>query len=86
MSTISVLLPIYYKESVDVINKCLNSMISQTVRPNQIVCALDDPSTPDIEDAIDVFEKESGIKVIKLYCKRGICIGSILYVVVQNFT
>ncbi len=86
MSTISVLLPIYYKESVDVINKCLNSMISQTVRPNQIVCALDDPSTPDIEDAIDVFEKESGIKVIKCYCKRGSGLGAILNVGVQHCT
>ena len=53
MSTISVLVPIYYKENIKTINKCLTSIASQTVKPEEIVCALDEPSTPEIEEIID---------------------------------
>ncbi len=86
MSTISVLLPIYYKESVEVINKCLRSMLEQTIRPDEIVCALDDPSTPEIEATIDSFANQSGIRTVKCYCKRGSGLGAVLNVGVKNCT
>ncbi len=86
MSTISVLLPIYYKESAEVINKCLNSIIQQTVKPDEIVCALDDPSTPEIEAIIDVFSHQNSIRLIKCYCKRGSGLGAVLNIGVLNCT
>lgn len=86
MSTISVLLPIYYKESTEVINKCLNSIIKQTVKPDEIVCALDDPSTAEIEAIIDDFSHRSTIKIIKCYCKRGSGLGAVLNIGVRNCT
>ena len=84
MSTISVLVPIYYKEKVETINKCLSSMVSQTVKPNEIVCALDDPSTSEIEKAIDTFAQENDIKIVKCYCERGRGLGAVLHVGVEN--
>ena len=84
VSTISVLLPIYYKESVDVIDKCLNSIITQTIRPDEIVCALDDPSNPEIEKTIDEFARQCEIKIVKCYCKRGSGLGAVLNVGVKN--
>lgn len=84
MSTISVLLPIYYKESVSVIEKCLQSMLQQTVKPDEIVCALDDPSTDEIEAAIDRFAEKSGIKIVKCYCRRGSGLGAVLNIGVQH--
>ena len=78
MSTISVLLPIYYKESVQVISQCLNSMIAQSVKPDEIVCALDDPSTQEIESAIDSFARQNQVVIAKCYCKRGSGLGAVL--------
>lgn len=86
MSTISILLPIYYKESISVINNCFNSIFEQTIRPNEIVCALDDPSTSEIEDMIDRLMSKTDIKIIKCYCKRGSGLGAILNNGVQNCT
>ena len=84
MSTISVLLPIYYKESSVVIKKCLNSMLEQTIKPDEIVCALDDPSTNEIEQVVDNFRDSSGIKIVKCYCKRGSGLGAVLNAGVQH--
>lgn len=84
MSTISVLLPIYYKESTTIIKKCLDSMLEQTVRPDEIVCALDDPSTPEIEETIDSYAINQGIKIVKCYCKRGSGLGAVLNTGVLN--
>lgn len=86
MSTISVLLPIYYKESAEVISKCLDSMLRQSVKPDEIICALDDPSTSAIERIINAFSNNSGIRVVKCYCKRGSGLGAVLNVGILNCT
>lgn len=86
MSTISVLVPIYYKENIETIEKCLVSIAAQTVRPNEIVCALDDPSTPEIENTLDMFAKTNNIKIVKCYCKRGSGLGAVLRIGVENCT
>lgn len=78
MSTISVLLPIYYKESAQTVTACLRSLTEQTVRPDEIVCALDNPSAPEIEKAIDRFANESGVPLVKCYCERGSGLGAAL--------
>lgn len=84
MSTISVLLPIYYRESIEVINKCLNSMLKQTVKPNEIVCVLDNPNTPEIETTIDKFADSTDILVVKCYCNRGSGLGAVLNIGIQH--
>ena len=84
MSTISVLIPIYYKENIETVKSCLASMETQTVIPDEIVCALDDPSTDEIEKAIDSFAAKNEIKVVKCYCKRGSGLGAVLKIGVDN--
>lgn len=84
MSTISILLPIYYKESIVTIKKCFDSILEQTIQPDEIVCALDNPSTSEIEVAVDEFAGSCGIKVVKCYCKRGSGLGAVLNIGVQN--
>ena len=86
MSTISVLVPIYYKENIKTINKCLTSIASQTVKPEEIVCALDEPSTPEIEEIIDTFARVNEIKIVKCYSKRGSGLGAVLRIGVDNCT
>ena len=53
MSTISVLIPIYYKEKKETIFNCLDSILKQSVKPDEIVFALDDPSSDEIEETIN---------------------------------
>lgn len=84
VSTISVLVPIYFKENVETIKKSLASMASQTAKPDEIVCALDDPCTTEIEETIDGFAIENKIKIVKCYCKRGSGLGAVLNIGVVN--
>lgn len=86
MSTISVLIPVYHKESTEVIHKCLNSISEQTVRPDEIVCVLDEPNPPEIEEAIDKFADSTDISIVKCYCKKGSGLGAVLNTGVQHCT
>ena len=84
MSTVSVLIPVYFKESSETVLKCLNSMTKQTVTPDEIVFALDDPSSEELEKAIDDYAAISSIKIVKCYCPRGSGLGAVLNVGVNN--
>ena len=84
MSTISVLIPVYFKEKPETVLKCLDSMINQTVIPDEMVFALDDPSSLEIERVLDEFASKSPIKVVKCYCPRGSGLGAVLKVGVEN--
>ena len=86
MSTVSVLIPIYYKESVDNIQKCFASIANQQLVPNEIVCALDDPSSPKIEQELDEPSKKYSFRIVKCYCPRGSGLGAVLNVGVENCT
>lgn len=78
MTTVSVLIPIYYKESIDTIRKCFGSIAGQSYKPTEVVCTLDDPSTPEIEVELDKQAEDTGLKVVKCYCKRGSGLGAVL--------
>ena len=52
MEDISICMPIYYKESAETIRRCFDSLMKQTILPKQIVCALDDPSEPEVEECL----------------------------------
>lgn len=86
MSTVSVLIPIYYKENTEVILKCFNSIALQTKIPDEVVCALDDPSTNEIEKALDKVKEETKLNIVRVYCKRGRGLGAVLEVGVKKCT
>ena len=83
--SISVLIPIYYEESAKTIQKCFDSIVNQTIQPTEIVCALDLPSTPEIEMELDR-QKRTGLKIVKCYCKRGSGLGAVLNTGVKHCT
>ena len=59
-------------------------MTCQTLVPDEIVFALDDPSTDEIEKVIDDFASTSSVKIVKCYCPRGSGLGAVLHVGVEN--
>lgn len=84
MSSVSVLIPIYYKESVQTIQKCIASIANQDLQPDEIVCVLDDPSTPEIEVTLDEEKEKRGLNIVKCYCQRGRGLGAVLNVGVNH--
>ena len=49
MADFSVLMSLYYKETASNLRECLNSMLSQTVLPSEIVIVKDGPLTDELE-------------------------------------
>ena len=45
----SVLMSIYKKENVDYFKECIDSLLNQTILPNEIVIVKDGPLTPELD-------------------------------------
>lgn len=58
MEKYSVLVSLYYKEKPDFFRAAIQSMISQTVKPDEIVVVEDGPLTDALYEEIDSFKKE----------------------------
>lgn len=86
MAKVSVLLPVYYKESVENLHVCLASIENQTLVPDEIVLALDEPSNSEIESEIEKFSSKTSISVRRCYIKRGSGLGAVLRCGVENCT
>ncbi len=86
MTDVSVCIPIYYKESVDTIKQCFKSLFKQTVKPKEIVCILDDPSSPEIEELLGTIKEESKINIKLCYCKRNSGLGAVLKMGIEQCT
>ncbi len=54
----SVLMSVYYKENPVFLIQSIESMINQTVKPNEIVLICDGPLTKELNDIIDKFNIE----------------------------
>lgn len=55
---ISVLMPVYYKEKVEYFRQALDSIINQTVKPNQIVIIKDGKLTEQLNKTIEMYKNE----------------------------
>lgn len=51
----SVLIPVYYKENAEYFNTALESIVNQTLMPNEIVIVKDGILTPELDTVIDNF-------------------------------
>jgi len=51
----SVLMPVYYKENPDFFKTALESVINQTLMPNEVVIVKDGPLTPELDSVIENF-------------------------------
>ena len=73
----SVCIPVYYKEKVDNLRACLNSMVKQTILPNEILLLTDDPSSDEVDQVINEY-KRSYPGLFKEYAlPRGSGIGKL---------
>ncbi|MDC7771440.1 glycosyltransferase [Priestia megaterium] len=73
----SVLLSIYYLESPSNLTQCLESLLQQTLRPNEIVIVKDGKLTIELDKIINYYEKEYGelFKIIDLPENKGLGIA-----------
>ena len=55
----SVLIPVYSKEKPEYFSQSLNSVINQTLRPDEIVIVKDGPLTKKLDEVLDGIEKEN---------------------------
>ena len=54
----SVLMSIYHKEKLDFFIKSVESMLRQTIKPDEIVIVKDGPLTPELDQAINKYENQ----------------------------
>lgn len=72
MEKYSVLTTIYAKENPDYLKQSIDSMLAQTIPPNQYVLVEDGPLTPELEAVINQYStKYSIFKIIKLAVNSG---------------
>lgn len=55
----SVLLSIYHKEKAEFLNEALNSIVCQTLKPDEIIIVEDGPLTDELNKVLDKFESEN---------------------------
>ena len=66
MEKYSVLMSVYYKEKPEYLKDSINSMINQTVMPDEIIIIEDGPLTDELNNVIEFFKnKYSGLFVIE---------------------
>ncbi|HEY8803598.1 MAG TPA: glycosyltransferase [Clostridium sp.] len=68
----SVLMSVYYKENPDYFRESINSMLEQTIEPDEIVIVKDGQLTKGLDDVLDEFHDSEIIKVIALDVNKGL--------------
>ena len=61
----SLIMPVYLNSNVKHFKEAMNSIISQTLLPSEIILAIDGPINNDMENLIKKFKKDSNIKIIR---------------------
>ena len=62
----SVLMSVYFKEKPEYLKKALDSMLSQTEKPSQLVLVCDGKLTPELEKVIDTSQQLSILSFLEL--------------------
>lgn len=70
----SVLLSVYYKETADNLKECFDSILKQTVLPNEIVLVKDGALTQELDETIERYEIENPnlFVIVALPTNRGL--------------
>lgn len=74
----SVLMSVYYKEKPEYLEQSIDSIINQTIKPNEIVIVKDGPLTKELDNVI----KNYKVKVVEL--KENVGLGKALKIGVEN--
>lgn len=78
MKKFSVLMSVYFKENPEFLLKSLNSVINQTVKPDEIVLVKDGKLTPELDDAISKFSKKHSELFNIITLKQNVGLGRAL--------
>lgn len=78
----SVLMSVYVKENPNHVKASIESMINQTVKPDEFVIVKDGPLTAELEKVIDEFKKYDIVKIIEL--KENVGLGRALNIGINN--
>ena len=62
----SVLLSLYFKEKPEYLHECLESLITQTLLPNEIVIVFDGPLSFELESIVENLKTEIPLKILRL--------------------
>ena len=54
-SKYTVLMSVYYKEKPDYLSLSIESILNQTVKPDEFIIIKDGPLTPELDEVIDTF-------------------------------
>ncbi len=76
----SVLMSLYEKEKAEYFTECMESIIHQTVKPSEIVIVLDGPITPELEDVLARYKKDSPMPIREIRCPENKGLGVALAV------
>jgi len=61
----SVLMSVYINEKADYLSKSIESMINQSLKPDEIILMIDGPLTQDLNTVVEMYETKNLIKVIR---------------------
>jgi glycosyltransferase involved in cell wall biosynthesis len=72
MTDFSVLMSIYYKETADNLNQCLESLASQTLQAAEIVIVKDGKLTDGLEECLVFWKNKLPLKMVGYEENRGL--------------
>lgn len=74
MEEFSVLMSLYIKEKPEYLRQCLDSVLNNTVMPNEIVIVKDGPLTDELEAVLSeyIYQNESLYKIVPLEKNKGL--------------
>lgn len=74
MNKFSVLMSLYIKEKPEFLKQCLDSLLSQTVCPNEIVVVKDGPLTEELEEVLQMYVSSNPqlYKIVALEKNQGL--------------
>lgn len=71
----SVLMSIYIKEKAEYFHECMESILNQTLMPDEIVIVVDGPITDRLQNAINTYQKKFPFLIKTVPIKKNIGLG-----------
>lgn len=79
----SVLMSVYKKEQPVYLKECLNSLVEQTIKPNEVVIIEDGPLTQDLYTVLDEFGEKNPSLLNRKALKENVGLGKALAIGVE---
>ena len=80
----SVLMPVYFKENPEYFDTALESIVNQTLMPNEIIIVKDGPLTPELDSVIEKYVSEYPDLFNTVALEKNVGLGEALRIGVLN--